>query len=228
MRSTLPVFTLVFGLCGSLVAACSSNDGGAPSDGGADAAAFSASAAFSGPPDSHCGTKAQTLSDASCHPDAAAAPAEDSGATDASTADGSSSDGGSAEAGGDDTGGDGYGVTMNNAEGDDDDCKYHIKWLSSPVAQNTDVTFQVTVTKKSGNAALVGGTVFPEVFLSDTHVGPDTKPKSVDMGNGVYQVSPVRFYQAGKWTVRFHINEECEDTLDDSPHGHGAFYVVVP
>ena len=35
---------------------------------------------------------------------------------------------------------------MFNAEGDDDDCKYHIIWTSTPVRENASVTFTVTLT----------------------------------------------------------------------------------
>jgi hypothetical protein len=31
----------------------------------------------------------------------------------------------------------------------------------------------------------------------------------------------------GKWSVRFHIREDCLDGAD-SPHGHGAFFINVP
>ena len=44
------------------------------------------------------------------------------------------------------------GATMVGSEGDDDDCKYHVAWTSTPVYENQDVTFTVTVTKKVGDA----------------------------------------------------------------------------
>jgi hypothetical protein len=39
---------------------------------------------------------------------------------------------------------------------------------------------------------------------------------------------PVIFDAPGDWTLRFHLHEECDDTLDDSPHGHAAFHITVP
>ena len=49
----------------------------------------------------------------------------------------------------------------------------------------------------------------------------------------MYKVGPIRFDAAGNapghyWTVRFHLYEECNDSPEDSPHGHAAFYVSVP
>ena len=46
-------------------------------------------------------------------------------------------------------------------------------------------------------------------------------------GSGTY-VGNVVFDQAGPWSIRFHIHEECADILDDSPHGHAAFRLTVP
>jgi hypothetical protein len=41
-------------------------------------------------------------------------------------------------------------------------------------------------------------------------------------------VGPIVFDQPGKWVVRFHFFENCDDLVEDSPHGHAAFYVQVP
>ena len=38
----------------------------------------------------------------------------------------------------------------------------------------------------------------------------------------------VRFDAKGRWTVRFHLHEECADEAPDSPHGHIAFFIDVP
>ena len=45
--------------------------------------------------------------------------------------------------------------------------------------------------------------------------------------SGVYS-GAVAFDAPGEWTVRFHIQEQCDDICDDSPHGHAAFHLTVP
>ena len=121
-----------------------------------------------------------------------------------------------------------YGATMYNSEADDDDCKYHLKFTVSPVYQNTDVTFTMTATKKADGAPAVGANVDPEVFLDTTHPAPNSNQHTTESPPGTYQVGPVRFDKAGQWTVRFHLFEQCLDTVQDSPHGHGAFFIDVP
>ncbi len=120
-----------------------------------------------------------------------------------------------------------YGDTMFNQEGDDDDCKYHVKWSSSPVCENADVTFTVTATTKVDGTPLTDANPDLEVFLNDTHPAPNSSPHATETSPGVYTVGPIRFDKPGQWTVRFHFREECTDT-EDSPHGHAAFYVSVP
>jgi hypothetical protein len=121
-----------------------------------------------------------------------------------------------------------FGDTLNGTEGDDDDCKYHLKWTASCIEQNKDVTFMVTVTKKSDGTPLTKALPDLEVFLSDTHNAPNTKQVPKETAPGVYTAGPIRFDASGKWTVRFHLREECVDLTEDSPHGHIAFYVNVP
>jgi hypothetical protein len=195
------------------LAACTSSTNPPPTP------SFSTSAAVTGAQDSHCnGKPAQDTSQASCHPDAAA-PVEDAAAGDAATPD----------AGGGDAGADNpYRDTMFDSEGDDDDCKYHVKWASTAVAQSTDATFQVTATRKSDGQPATAAKPRLEVFLTDTHPAPNSKQAPTEMSPGVYMVGPIRFDASGRWTVRVHLYEDCEDLLDDSPHGHAAFYVSVP
>ena len=122
-----------------------------------------------------------------------------------------------------------YGDTLSNGEGDDDDCKYHVKWSGAAIRQGGDVAFTVTVTTKSDGKPAVGTPIRAEVYLNDTHPGPNTNQKSVETSTpGTFTVGPVRFDASGKWTVRWHFHEECSDLLDDSPHGHIAFFVQVP
>jgi hypothetical protein len=197
---------------GVLIVACStsSSSNNTPS--------FSISAAVTGAPDTHCNKKpTQTTSQASCHPDAAAPTADAS--TDGGAADGGTDDGGTVNP---------YGNTMYGAEGDDDDCKYHLKWASTSIAQNSDVTFQVTATRKTDNQPATAAKPRLEVYLNDTHPAPNTKQAPTETSPGTYSVGPIRFDASGQWTVRFHLYEDCGDLLGDSPHGHAAFFVNVP
>jgi len=120
-----------------------------------------------------------------------------------------------------------YGETMFNAEGNDDDCKYHVVWTSTPVRENTSVTFTVTLTKLTDMTPATGAGMRAEVYLNDTH--PAQPPKqATEAAGGKYTLGPVKFDTPGNWTIRFHFFEDCDDTPEDSPHGHAAFYVHVP
>ncbi len=173
--------------------------------------------------------------------------AEDSGTTEDSAADASSVadvalsvDASAADATGDGVGatdtmpGMGeYGPTRKGAEADDDDCKYHVKWLSSGASLNQDVYFQIDVTLKADgkSATHVVQTTDPvvaEVYVdnsdsSKVHLAPNSLQKSSETATpGRYVVGPVRFDVAARWTVRFHLYGDCDDG-DTSPHGHVAF-----
>jgi hypothetical protein len=185
---------------------------GNPGSGGAVGDAGSTDAKIGGPvtgaADSHCGTTKQETVASACHVDAGAPVEVDAGDSDA----GAVSD---------------YGDTLFNSEGDDDDCKYHVKFTSDPIAENADVFFNVTVTRTVDGMPATGAAVEPQVFLGTTHLAPDTMPKPVETAPGVYRVGPVRFDMSGRWTVRFHLYEECDDG-ETSPHGHIAFFVDLP
>ena len=131
-------------------------------------------------------------------------------------------------AGGADAGVIDYGATMYNAEADDDDCKYHVKFTTTPVRQKSDVNFTVTATVKATGAAATGAKVLAEVYLNDTHPAPNTNQKTTEQSGGTYVVGPVQFDAAGQWTVRFHLHDDCSDEPKDSPHGHAAFFIGVP
>jgi YtkA-like len=179
---------------------------------GMAAACSSSGGPITGPADSHCGSKAQPTSQSACQ----------GGMGGSSSSSSSSSGAGGAEMGGD------YGATLENAEGDDDDCKYHVKFTSTDIGENKDVTFTVVVTNKADGKPTTGAKTAAELFLSDTHPGPNTDQKVTESPNGTYQVGPVRFDAPGKWTVRFHFFEDCSDLNEQSPHGHVAFFVNVP
>lgn len=158
--------------------------------------------AVTGSPDSHC-TTAQTTSQASCHPDGGIVM-------------------------GDGGGGTGYGPTLSNASGDDDDCKYHLSWTSSPVCEASGVTFTATATNKTDGSPVVGADLVAEVFLSLTHPSPTPVVHTKEGLQGTYVTDPVKLDAPGQWTIRFHLFDSCDDTAPDSPHGHIAFYVEVP
>jgi hypothetical protein len=156
--------------------------------------------------DAHCGGKSQAVDPATCHaaPVDAGPPAADAGPPE-----------------------DEYGPTMYNAEADDDQCKYHLKWSVSGARTSGDATFTVTVTSKSDGKPLVGANPRVELFLDETHPAPNTNQKPTETAPGVYTIGPLKFDVAGKWTARFHFFEDCNDG-DESPHGHAAFFVSVP
>jgi hypothetical protein len=120
-----------------------------------------------------------------------------------------------------------YGETLYNAEGDDDDCKYHVSWTSTPVRENTGVTFSVVVTKLADMTPATGANTRAEIFLTDTHPAAPP-PAASESPAGTYKVGPIKFDAPGDWTVRFHFYENCDDAPEDSPHGHVAFFVHVP
>lgn len=133
-----------------------------------------------------------------------------------------------------------YGDTMYNASGDDDDCKYHVSWTSTPIRKGENVTFTVTATSKATGLPLeriapqpAGATALsriePYIPCQPTHVPPasDLNASVKEINPGVYTVGPVVFDASARWVVRFHFYEECIDA-DTSPHGHAAFFVDVP
>jgi hypothetical protein len=121
-----------------------------------------------------------------------------------------------------------YGPTLYNSEGDDDDCKYHVKFTETPVRRNEHVTFTVTATTLTDGQPATGAAVLAEVFLNDTHPAPNSGQATTEKSGGVYGIGPIVFDAAGRWTVRFHLHEDCQDATEDSPHGHAAFFIDVP
>jgi hypothetical protein len=121
-----------------------------------------------------------------------------------------------------------FGDPLYNTQGDDDDCKYQVSWTSTPVRRDSDVTFDLMVTRLLDGQPATGADVQVEAFLTVTHPSPSVDIVSHEPSPGHYSVGPVRFDQAGMWTVRFHFYELCSDAPEDSPHGHIAFFVQVP
>ncbi len=126
-----------------------------------------------------------------------------------------------------DDGADVFGDTLFNSDGQDDDCKYHLSFTNSTIERDKDVTFTVSAWALDGAATVTGANIRAEVFLDDTHAAPDTGATTVENPAGTYTVGPVQFDKKGRWTVRFHLFEDCAVGAS-SPHGHVAFYVDVP
>lgn len=154
--------------------------------------------------DTHCGSTVQATDPAVCNEKAPA------------------------DAGPDPTGGSDFGATMNGTEGDDDDCKYHVKWSAAGVAPNQNVTFHVVATKKTDGSPLTGANPYAEIFLDSTHPAPNSPSVTTETSPGHYDIGPWQFDEPGKWTVRFHFFAECSDLEETSQHGHAAFFVTVP
>ena len=115
-----------------------------------------------------------------------------------------------------------------NAEADDDDCKYHVKFSTTPVTENGDVTVTAIVTRKSDGQPATSAGAELEWFLDATHPGPNTNPKTKETTPGTYAIGPLRFTAAGQWTMKFHLYGSCSDVAETSPHGHVSFYLAVP
>jgi hypothetical protein len=193
--------------------------GGASGKGGSGGAGGMCSASSGGPvpasePDKHCiddNDKKQEVNESACPmPADAAIPSED--------------DGGVSD----------FGPTLKGSEGDDDDCKYHLKWTTTCITENTDFTVTVTITDKVDGKPVVTtpGKLDYELYLEsngDAHLAPNTNPKYRTTSTpGTYTLGPLRVDKAGEWTLRFHIRPDCVDLTEDSPHGHAAFFVKVP
>jgi hypothetical protein len=136
-----------------------------------------------------------------------------------------------------------YGKTMYGQESDDDRCKYHVSWSSVPIcAGNAGVPFKVVASYLGSGAPLTDAGTQAETFTTTTgdwdadsycddmsdHAGPNSFVVSfVEDPPGTY-TGPIVFDQTGDWTVRFHFNWNCDDTVPDSPHGHVAFHIHIP
>jgi hypothetical protein len=221
-----------------LLAACSNDDssGSGTGDTGGTGDVQTATCSSPGEPtpgdaDTHCdGVTTQVVSQPSC-----------------TVSDATACDDASGAAGDDDDSCD-YGATMFGMEGDDDDCKYHVTWTSTPLCEG-NVAFTVTVVDKTTGAPVTTSRVvtgasenqlLAEAYLptqpipacdtmDSTHPSPTMLPYLTETSatSGVY-TGVVAFDAPGEWTIRFHIQEQCDDICDDSPHGHAAFHLTIP
>jgi hypothetical protein len=132
-----------------------------------------------------------------------------------------------------------YLATRFGNQADDDDCKYHVVWSSTPVCEAPgSVTFTVVLTSLADGKAVTGGDPEPEVFTTtpgdwdasgycdDDSTTAGTSGMFKEGPPGTY-VGPITFSQPGPWTVRFHFFPTCA-RWPDSSHGHVAFHVSVP
>ena len=207
-------------------AGCSSDS---PSETPAAAGAGPTGGPVAGPADTHCeGVTPVTVDPAACN------------TPETGSEGGAPGDEPSVGEGGSDcnlTHDDEYGATLPNSEGDDDDCKYHASWQSSPIRLNEDVTFTVKAQDLISNQGLDelddGDLPLTRVELyqpcDPTRRGPAQNAKATftETAPGEFSAGPFRFDQSGRWVVRFHFYEECLDG-EGSPHGHIAFFVDVP
>src|SRR5580704_9392308 len=201
-------FTLCLGLATlALAAACSTSNGGG-NTGGASTGT-TGSGGFGGGPvpgaaDMHCkGVTPQPTDQSVCL---------DTTLPDAGSTGGGGSGGAAPE----------YGATMYGTEGDDDDCKYHVTWKSTPMGLNTNVTFTVSaiyLTNGSPNppectgCPVTGANTIAEVYLNDMHPAPNAPTVTTESPKGTYEIGPIVFDAPGTWTVRFHFFENCADVL---------------
>ena len=219
--------------------------------GGDASQASGTSAAVPGPSDAHCVGRPLGISDpAICTSTAGAssfaganAMTASSGASSGGSADNGGSGGASAGTGGVDcnlTHDAGYGDTLFDSEGDDDDCKYHVAWTSTPVEKGKPFTLTVTATSKTtgeplehiaaqdpGKPAL--SRIEPFLPCEPSHLAPtsDYEARVTEIGPGTFTVGPVVFDESGHWAVRYHFYEECFNNVT-TPHAHIAFFVNVP
>ncbi|MHB8419456.1 MAG: hypothetical protein ACYDCL_15380 [Myxococcales bacterium] len=143
-----------------------------------------------------------------------------------------------------------YGPTNDNAEADDDDCKYRLGWWSTPIQYNAGganatcdtgpcVTFFVSAKYALDGSPMTGDPskghddngIIAEI---ESNSGNGLPPPNVNqaaskqIGSGVFQIGPYALNEHGQWQVRFHLNEQCFDSWPSAPHGHAAFYFTVP
>lgn len=110
----------------------------------------------------------------------------------------------------------------------DDDCKYDVTYSVTPICEKEDVTFTVTLKKRTDHSNVSGAAPDLEVLDPSGIPAAEGSQASTETSPGVYKVTPIRFDKAGKWTIRFHFFETCSDAPEDSPHGHAAFFINVP
>jgi hypothetical protein len=134
----------------------------------------------------------------------------------------------------------GYGDNLYDSAGDDDDCKYHVSWTSTPVQKGKPFTLTITATSKATGEPLVHiaaqdpgkpalSRIEPFMPCQPSHLAPtaDYEAPVTELGPGKFSVGPVVFDESGRWVIRYHFYEECFNNVT-TPHAHIAFFVNVP
>ena len=134
----------------------------------------------------------------------------------------------------------GYGDTLFDSAGDDDECKYHVSWTSTPVEKGKPFTLTVSATSLAtgeplehiaaqdpGKPAL--SRIEPFLPCQPSHPTPtkDYEAPVTEISPGTFTVGPVVFDESGRWAIRYHFYEECFNNVT-TPHAHIAFFVNVP
>jgi hypothetical protein len=201
LRRTAMLALLTAAGSGLALSGCSSSKSKPSTTSGGDGGGGSCTGGpVSGAADTHCGTTVQATG--TCQADTG--PAGDAGAEEPAP------------------------PTRYGTEGDDDDCKYHIKIKFPNICESEEAMFEVTLTSKVDGKPVKGANPSIEQSL-DGVLGPPATDSSTEKSGaeGVYEV-PAIFNKPGKWEAKFHFFETCSDAPADSPHGHGTFYVEVP
>jgi len=134
----------------------------------------------------------------------------------------------------------GYGDPLFNDSGDDDDCKYHVTWSSTPIQKNQPFTLTVTATNLLSGEPLgnlpdqTPGTVAlsrmePYVPCDAVHLPPTStlEAPATETGPGTFSLGPVVLDESARWAMRFHFYGDCFNN-SATPHAHIAFFVDVP
>ena len=84
-----------------------------------------------------------------------------------------------------------YGATMFNAEGDDDDCKYHVKWTATPIGVRTPTSPSPSpLTKLADVHAGTGAGDRAPRSSSPTRTRPPTAGATTEIGGAALQGRP--------------------------------------
>ena len=67
--------------------------------------------------------------------------------------------------------------------GNDDDCKYTVKWTSNAVYENTDIFFTMTATTTVDGMPAPGAKPYAEAYLDATHEAPPTNSTRPSRGS---------------------------------------------
>ncbi len=113
------------------------------------------------------------------------------------------------------------------SDSDDDQCKYHVHWGSTPLVAARPVTFTLQASQLADHAPMTGAAPRVEAFLDETHVLALAGQTPTETEPGQYTLGPITFDAPGAWTVRFHFFDECTEDAPNSPVGHVAFLVDV-